>query len=256
MQDVLWTYGPAVVAVFVTGVSKSGFGGLAMLAVPLMSLSMSPLRAAGVMLPILILMDALSLYAHRGKWRLPELRPLLGGAVLGIGAGALGAEVLTADMARVIVGVIALGFVIWARVKAARPTPPEATAGRATWAGVPWGALAGYTSFVAHAGGPPAQAFLLGRGLDKAAFTATSVAFFAVVNLLKLPAYLGTDLITEDTLWDAARLAPIAPVGVWVGVLLNGRLDPKWFFRIIHVFLVLVGCKLLYQGIGGLLGPG
>lgn len=248
MDDLLF-YISASLAVLLTGISKSGFGGIAMLAVPLMSVSVSPFFAAGVTLPILILMDAMSAVGHWKKWSWEHLKLLLPWSMVGVLVGAMTAEYATADMARILVGSLSLMFVAWAnrpKQTGAAPMTFGRTAGRIL------GGVAGYTSFVAHAGGPPLQAYLLTQKLTKAQFTATGVLFFGIVNIVKTPAFLATNLITSETLFWSAVFAPLAPIGVWLGLKLNRWLDPDIFFRIIHVLLVILGIKLMYEGLTGL----
>ena len=84
-----WFYAAAVPAVLVFGISKGGFPGMAVISIPLLALVISPVQAAAIMLPILCVMDVVTVWAFRGRWELPELRVLLPGALLGIGVGTL-----------------------------------------------------------------------------------------------------------------------------------------------------------------------
>jgi len=273
VPDSMLFYIACAVAVLITGISKGGFGGAAMLAVPIMSVAIPPFVAAAITLPILIVMDGLSIAGHWQRWNMGELRLLLPAAAFGIGIGAVTAEFASPDMTRLLVGGLALAFVIWSNLphakasKATTPAPqqpapqqpslqqasPQQSSGLAgAVVAYVLGAAAGYTSYVAHAGGPPAHAYLLRRALNKQEFSATAVLFFAVVNLLKLPAYLGTGMITADTFVYSFMFMPLAPIGVWLGLRLNTWLNPAIFFRIIHGLLLVVGMKLCADGLTGL----
>ena len=93
--------------------------------------------------------------------------------------------------------------------------------------------------------------YLLGRGLPRHTFVATSVFFFAVLNLAKLPFYVGLGLFSRDTLTMSALLLPLVPVGVWMGMRLLARIPERPFFLFATVALALSGAKLLWDGIAG-----
>src|SRR5690606_40443229 len=106
-----WFFAAAVPAVILVGLSKGGLGGaMALIGVPLMALVVSPVHAAAIMLPILIVMDMVSLWTWRGERDPVTLKLMLPGAVVGIGLGWLTAAVVTTGAVRLIVGMVALTF--------------------------------------------------------------------------------------------------------------------------------------------------
>ena len=236
-------YLAAVPAVILTGISKGGFGGVALLAVPLMSLVISPLEAAGIMLPLLILMDAFSVWAYRRDLSFRNLKSLLPGAAIGIFIGWLTAAYTSEDAVRLIVGVIAVVFTIYMVVfrRNAEGTLPRAHLGAF------WGGAAGYTSYVAHAGSPPLQVYLLPQRLPKAEYASTAVLFFAVVNLIKVPPYVATGQIDGPNLMTGLALSPLVPLGVWLGVKLNRRIPEKAFYNIVYGMAFTIGIKLIWD---------
>lgn len=236
-------YAAAIPAVFLTGISKGGFGGVALLAVPLMSLVISPLQAAGIMLPLLIFMDVLSVWAYRRELSFRNLTSLLPGAVIGIGIGWLTAAFTSEDDVRLIVGVIAVVFTLY-MVLFRREAPPAAPNPAK---GGFWGACSGYTSYVAHAGSPPLQVYLLPQRLPKAEYASTAVLFFAVVNWVKVPPYIATGQIGLENLITGLVLAPLVPAGVWVGVRLNRVIPDKVFYRIVYALAFGIGIKLIWD---------
>lgn len=238
-------YAAAVPAVFLTGISKGGFGGVALLAVPLMSLVISPLQAAGIMLPLLIFMDCLSVWAYRRELSFRNLKSLLPGAVAGIAIGWATASYTSEDGVRLIVGVIAIVFTLY--MVFFRGSAPAATPHAAK--GVFWGGCAGYTSYVAHAGSPPLQVYLLPQKLPKAEYASTAVLFFAVVNLIKTPPYIATGQIDEQNLLTGLILAPLVPIGVWCGVRLNRIVSEKTFYNIVYAMAFTVGIKLVWDAV-------
>lgn len=181
-----WFYATAVLAVLVLGIAKGGLaGGIGLVAVPLMSLTVEPARAAAILLPILMLMDVTALRPYWRRWDRRNLVTTAPGAVLGTAIGFATFELLSPDDLRVLVGFIALAFSLrWWLARAPRPAR-AASMGRGTL----WSTLAGFTSFSVHAGGPPLHIYLLSQRLDKTTFQATTVAFFFGVNWLKLGPY-------------------------------------------------------------------
>ena len=85
------------------------------------------------------------------------------------------------------------------RVRAAQPN-----ALGATW----WGSLAGFTSFLIHAGGPPVAVYLLPLQLSKRVYQATTVLFFAFVNAIKLVPYFALGLFDTSNLAISLWLLP------------------------------------------------
>lgn len=237
----------AVPAVLLTGVSKGGFGGVALLSVPLMSLVISPLQAAGIMLPLLIMMDALSIYAYRKKLSFDNLSVIVPGAVIGIGVGWLMAEYTSEDSVRLIVGIIAVVFTLYMVIfrRGSDGVPPHRLKG------LFWGGCAGYTSYIAHAGSPPLQVYLLPQKMTKEVYASTTVMFFAIVNLIKAPPYILTGQLSYENLMTALVLSPCVPFGVYVGVRLNRVLPEGPFYKVVYAMTFLVGVKLIYDALSG-----
>lgn len=243
-------YLAAVPAILLFGIAKGGFGGgLGILAVPLMALVVSPVVAAAILLPILCLMDIASLWAYRGRWVWSELWVLMPASVLGIAAGTLTFGAMSPAMIRLLLGVIAIGFTLihWYQQlaqRSERPLPKPA--------GFVAAVAAGYTSFVAHAGGPPLAVYLLRRGLDRTAFVATTAVFFAVVNYAKLVPYAWLGQFDTSNLLTSLVLAPLAPAGIAAGVWLHRRVSDRQFYHVAWTMLFIVGIKLIADGISGL----
>lgn len=248
MIDDPWFYVTAVVAVLVLGIAKGGLaGGIGLVAVPLMSLTIAPARAAAILLPILMLMDVTALRPWWGKWDVHNLRTTAPGAVLGTLAGLVSFDLLSADALRVMVGSIALVFALrWWLV---RNPGPARTASYAR--GTFWATLSGFTSFSVHAGGPPLHIYLLSQRLDKTTFQATTVAFFFAINWLKLGPYAWLGQLDGSNLATSLVLAPLAPVGIALGTRLHHRIDETIFFRVVYASLVVLGLKLIHDGLVG-----
>ncbi|MCC7411066.1 MAG: sulfite exporter TauE/SafE family protein [Gammaproteobacteria bacterium] len=252
MTEPLPVYAALALAVLVTGISKSGIGGGAGgLAVPLLAMVMAPARGAAIMLPILCLMDLFSVRAYWLRWDIGNIAVLVPAAIVGIGIGTLAFGVLDPDRLRLLIGGIAIAFCLDGWLRRAGRAGGSRRPGRIS--GLLWGAVSGFTSFVAHAGGPPLSIHLLPQRLDRGVFVATSALFFLIVNAVKLAPYAWLGLFDAANLTTSIALAPIAPIGIWLGLALHRRVDERLFYRLVHVLLFTSGVKLVWDGAAGML---
>jgi uncharacterized protein len=243
-----WFYAAAIPAVLLTGISKGGLGAAGGMAVPILSLVISPVQAAGIMLPILVVSDLAGVYAYRYHWDRKNMRILLPAGVAGIGIGWITFRYLADDWIRILLGLISCSFVMYS---AWGGLPARAAPNR--WKGYVCGTTSGFTSFVAHAGGPPLSIYLLPQRLDTARYVGTTIVYFSVINALKIVPYFELGLFEARNMWSAATLLPFAIVGVGVGLWLRNRISPTWFYRVAWILLFITGAKLLYDGVMGLL---
>lgn len=241
-------YAAAIPALLIAGMSKGGFGsGAAFAALPVMALAAPPSLALAVLLPILCAMDLVGLWAYWRQWDWRNVRALGLASVLGIVAGGLTFHLVNEDVLRLIIGVISLAFVGWsvARMRGGEPVSQPFSPRRV---GV-LGAVAGFTSFAAHAGGPLAAMALLPQRLDKTVYQATTVIVFWFMNVVKLVPYTALGLFRTDVLWTALVLLPLAPIGMMLGVRAHHRVSQVVFYRVIYALLMLTGLKLIRDGL-------
>jgi hypothetical protein len=240
----------AVPVVLLVGIGKGGFGGgIGMVAVPALSFVVPLPLAAAVLLPILCVMDLFAVAAYRGKYSGVNLRRLMPAAIVGIGAGALAFGALDERWLRVIVGVIAVTFALqWlvglARHRGRQPEPRSPGVG----GGIVWGVATGFTSTLAHAGGPPASVYLLPQRLHPTIYVGTTVILFTVVNYVKLIPYSLLGQLRTESLLTSLVLLPLAPAGILLGKWLHDRVDEVLFYRIAYGLLLITGLKLVSEG--------
>lgn len=241
-----WFYAVALPAVLLMGISKSGFGaGFGALATPLMALSVPVPQAAAIMLPLLAVIDAMGLAA---LWRERDrrlLKLMLPAGLLGVGVGALLFGVMSAKTVAGVVGGVTLAFLairLFFPPKTDAPPPPA-------WLGWGLSVVSGFTSFVAHAGGPPIGFYVLPQKLKPIVFTATMAVFFAAVNAAKWLPYAWLGLIDGRNMLTSLTLLPVAPLGVWIGVRLARVLPQQLFYRLFLIGMALTGTKLLWDGL-------
>ena len=239
-------YAVALPAVCLYGLSKGGFAGVSLLAVPLMSLVMSPVRAAAILLPVLVVQDAITVYTFRKAWDRTTLLYLLPGALIGIGVGTLTAATVTPDAIRLAVGLLAIAFCLnaWFGPRPASDLvrPHNAVAAAA------FGAMSGYSSFVIHAGGAPYNMYTLPRSASREIFVGTSGVFFALVNVIKVPPFFVLGQFSADDLMLSATLVPVAILANLAGIWLVRRMPTALFYKIIYGLTFVIGVKLAIEG--------
>jgi hypothetical protein len=251
MSGELQFYLVAIPAVILLGLSKGGFTGLSSLAMPMLSLATSPIRAAAIVLPVLIVQDWVSVWAFRRDFSPRNLLILVPASVIGIAAGWLLAARVSEDAVRLAVGVISIVFVIYMLLRDRLGMAPVDKPG--VPGGVLWGSLAGFTSFISHAGAPPFQVYVMPQNLKPRVFAGTATMFFAAVNLIKLPPYFLLGQFSRDNMKVSLALIPLAVLSTFGGVWLVRRVDAQRFYAIILVITFLIGVKLTYDALQALL---
>lgn len=245
----LTTTGWALLALasLLVGLAKGGLAMGTMLSVPLLSLVMSPVQAAGVLLPVYVVSDAFGLIAYRRHFDRRVLGRLLPGSLIGVGLGWATASMVDPRWIGGLVGLIGAGFAILTLL---RPAVPDAPPRRADWPrGSFWGLIAGYTSFVSHSGAPPYQIYVQPLRLGKETYAGTVTVYFAVVNAVKLVPYAALGQLGTGNLGKAAVMIPVAAAGVVAGVWLVRRLPQRAFYLVITWALLAVSLKLIWDAV-------
>jgi uncharacterized protein len=232
----------AVVAVILLGLSKGGFFGLGVIALPLMSLFVPPLQAAAILIPTVMAQDLLTVWTYRRDWSAWNLKVMIPGMAAGVFIGTLLAASLEAVHIRLAIGLIAAAFVLrhWLGQRFDRLASHSSTL-----TGVMFGALGGFTTLLANAGGPAWQMHLLPQKLDKLTYAGTLTMLFAISNLMKLPAYGALGQLTADNLAIGAVLLPAALLANYAGLWLVRRTPAELFFRIAYVLMLLIAVELI-----------
>lgn len=238
----------AVTAVILVGIAKAGFGGgVAVVATPMMALTISVTDAAALLLPLLIICDIFSVIHYRTNFSRPNIKRLLPGAVIGIAVGAFFFGYFEGNqrILKIGIGVLALAFVLFQALRrlimegAARAQHPS------VFQGILMGAISGFSSTLAHAGGPPIAINLLPQRLPRDLFVGTTVIFFAAVNLIKLIPYYYLGLLRPGNLMTILILSPLTYLGVKLGIYFNKKFSDRWFIRVVYTVLFLTGLQLV-----------
>lgn len=238
----------AILSVFLLGLAKGGFAGLGALATPILALAIAPVTAAAILLPILIVQDVVSVWAFRKTWDRRIVLTMLPGALVGVGGGWFFADRLSEDAVMAALGGISIAFGLWRLwlERGGRAPLPSNSPG---WVGALFGAATGFTSQIAHAGGPPFQMWVGPKRLPHETFVGTSAVLFAAINYAKLPAYLALGQFTRENLTISAALMPLAILSTFAGVWLIRRMETAWFYTMVYLLMVALGAKLLFDAL-------
>ena len=228
----------AFTAIFLTGVSKSGFSsGAGSIAVPLLALWMPLTHSVFLMLPILILIDikTISYFRKHADWG--ELRNLVPAAIVGITIGGVLLNQLNDQVLLIILGVLCILFALWQNLNAVLNCIPGGA--------YLWGSIAGFTSTIIHAGGPPINIYMLSIKLPKMVWLGTSGFFFGIMNVTKIVPYVATGNWHLEILWYSLMLFPIAWFGSWAGKQIQAVISQTQFLTFCRYLLLASGIMLL-----------
>jgi uncharacterized membrane protein YfcA len=245
-------YALAVPAVVALGLSKGGFAGVGQMATPMLALVMPPLEAAAVLLPIMILQDIIAVWVYRKDWSGRILAVVIPGAIVGVGAGWVLAAHVSEAAVRVFTGVFTIAFVVYSWIG---PMRLAQEAGRASApAGLFWGALSGFASTVAQAGGPPYQVWVLPQKLPKMTYVGTTAIMFATLNWLKVVPYLALGQFSSKGFGTSLALVPLAVLTNMLGFWLVRRISQERFYRVTLWLMFAISCELVREGLGQIWG--
>ena len=240
----------AIPAVILIGLAKGGFSGLGALATPLLALGIDPVRGAAILLPILIAQDVVGVAAFRKSWDGTVLAIMLPGAIVGVALGYVFAASVSERAILAALGAVSIlfgGYRLWAD----RGHAVAAPSGSPAWVGSLFGVATGFTSQIAHAGGPPFQMWVMPRRLPRDVFVGTTAIFFAVLNWIKVPAYVALGQFSRENMLAALVLLPVALLASLAGIWLVRKVPVERFYTIIYGLMILAGCKLLWDGLAG-----
>lgn len=247
MEEGALFYALAAAAAFIVGASKGGLSMVGVLSVPLLSMATSPVAAAALLLPIYIVSDFYGLWAFRKSFDKRNLLILAPATTLGVTIGWATAHVTSTRMVTLLLGVIGLSYCINAAVRRGNVPFKPADVPR----GLFWGTVSGFTSFVAHSGGPPFQVYVLPQKMDRMKFAGTVTVLFTYVNAIKLLPYWALGQFNPGNLKLAAMLSPVALLGAFAGYRLVKIIPDKLFFRLVETALALLSLKLIYSALFG-----
>lgn len=236
----------AVLAVTISGLGKGGFAGLGALSMPIMAQGVSAVEGAAILLPILVIQDAVGVWAFRRSWDRGILKYMLPGMAVGVGVGYLLAKSVDDAAVTGVVGGLSIIFGLhrlWLERGNAIPMPSNLP----DWIGSLFGIASGFASQIAHVGAPPFQMWVIPKQLPRDMLVGTTAIAFAAMNWMKVPAYAALGQFTQANLLSSAILLPVALASTAAGVALVRKVDARRFYTLIYVLMVLLGVRLVWQ---------
>ncbi|MBC7814356.1 MAG: sulfite exporter TauE/SafE family protein [Burkholderiales bacterium] len=223
------------------GLSKGGLGAVVVAGItPVLTLIMPVQEAVVVVIPMLLIGDAIAMWMYWGAWEIRYVKLLLPMAVVGIVVGTYFLTSLPDSTLRHILGAFTLLVVgyklVVDRIQSISYEPRN-------WHGYLAGAASGFGSALANTGAPPFTSYMLLQNLNPRVFIGTTTLFFALVNIVKL--FVQGTLIDVPRVLSIAWAIPIIPIGAWLGRKLILRLNQRTFEWMMMIALVWIGLMLL-----------
>jgi uncharacterized membrane protein YfcA len=238
----------AVPTIFFIAFTKGGLGGgFSIVGVPMLSLVTSPTQAAAILAPIICFMDIFAVWAYPPRtWDTKNLRILVPGLLVGIALGITSFKLFDDGHIKLLIGFITISFALnwWLRRNS-----PQRRRGASLIRGSFWGMLSGFTTFVAHSGGPPLAIYLLPQGLDKTMLAGTTAFFFTIGNYVKLFGYIWLGQLNKSSWITALMMTPAVPAGIYLGRWAHNRLSNEKIYMICYLLLVPTALKLIGDGL-------
>ncbi len=241
----------AAPAVILTGLAKGGFAGIGLLAIPILALAIPPIKGAAILLPILMVQDVVTVWTYRKHVDWKNLAAMMPGAACGIVLGYLLAAYVSDAELELAIGLMSVIFAIRRLFLESRNQQVAIAERHPVWGAI-WGAVAGFSSMIANAGGPPFQIYVMPQKLERDLYIGTSAMFFAMINWLKVAPFFALGQFTPTNLGTSAALFPLAIASTYAGVWLVRRISVDRFYVMVYGLLILVGTKLIYDGISAL----
>lgn len=247
MYDDLTFWIIAIFAAITVGLGKGGLPVVASLAVPSLSLFMSPIKAAGLLLPVYIISDIFALFFYRKDFDLKILKISILGMTIGVFIGWTTANIVIEWVITIIIGLMGVIFALTQIFQNTKLKKKQTEINQTK--GIFWCSIAGFTSFISHNGGPPWQIFVLPIGLKKVVYVGSSVIAFSYVNAIKVVPYYFLGQLNFESIKIALFLLIPASIAVYLGYKVVIIIPEKFFFILVSWALLLISFKLIYDGL-------
>ncbi|MGR9117660.1 MAG: sulfite exporter TauE/SafE family protein, partial [Gammaproteobacteria bacterium] len=194
---------------FMIGLAKGGFGGFGALLTPILALVLPVASAVGVLLPMLMVGDAVALRMYWKEWDTDLVRRMLPPGIVGALVGTFLLARLSPNVLRIALGIFVLIVVAY---KYASDLMKSMQYQPRPWHASLAGLLAGIASGMFNGGGPPFNSYLLFKKLGARPFIATGAVYFAILNLIKVPGFLYTGVLDVPLLLSLWWVFPVIPI--------------------------------------------
>jgi len=222
--------------------------------VPVLALVFPPKIALGLGAPIMLASDLVGLWNYRGEWRghVREVLKLIGAGFFGIVLGAYFIYIIPADLFKKGIGIFAIVFSIYQFFKDAgyfnqkKTTTAKSSCENTTWKmWLPIGFLGGIATVLAHAGGMVWSTYFVGKHLEKRVLVSSLILLFTISDFMKVIAYMKLGILTMKSNLIVLCMLPIIVVSSNFGNMLNKKIHPIHFRRVVLLLIIAVGLNLL-----------
>ena len=237
------TWGVLITGALLVGVAKTALPGLATFVAAMFAAVLPARESTAVLLVLLMTGDLVAIWVYRRDADFKTLLRLAPPVIAGLVLGATFLAWADNTTMRRTIGVILLALTaltLWSMRRglddAAQSVPAR----------IGYGALGGFTTMAANAGGPVMTLYFLAARFDMIRFLGTQAWFFFLINVAKLPFSLGLGLLGGEMLVPLLVLAPVVLLGTWLGRVMIRRIDETWFTRAIIALTIVSSLYLLH----------
>jgi uncharacterized membrane protein YfcA len=236
----------AVLAALCIGLSKSGFTGVGMVTVIIMSRIFPPRDSTGILLPMLIFGDLGTVLFYRRHAQWPQVWRLLPPMVTGVIAGFVMMSYIPDRRFSPVIGWIVLAMTVLQLLRRFRPALFQHVPHTRGFA---WtmGLIGGVTTMLANAAGPVMALYFMAVDLPKLQFVGTSGWFFLMVNLFKVPFSWKLGLIHGSSLAFNILLMPVVALGTFLGRRLLTLVSQELFEALVLIFTTLASIRMIFS---------
>lgn len=245
------------VAAAASSIIKNGAAvGSGIFLLPVLALAFPPKIALGLGAPIMLASDIIGLWNYWGEWRTHAydvLRLIIMG-LFGIALGAYFIHVIPADIFKKGIGLFALSFSLYhyfrdLKIFPVKPrTDDDSTHKLSDWrAWVPIGFLGGIATVLAHAGGMVWSTYFVRKHLEKRVLVSSLILLFSMSDLIKVIAYMKIGILSTESNIIVLCMIPIVVISSNFGNMLNKKIHPIHFRRVILALIAFVGVNLLFS---------
>lgn len=233
----------ALLASILLGFSKAGFKGLGFIIVPLMAYAFGGKASTGILLPLLIIGDALAVYHYRKdvNWKvlMQLFLPMSIGVILGVYVG----DQIPVDFFKQVLAcmIICSGFmIIWLNQQ------PKDNIPNSRFFAMLMGLGAGFCTMVGNLAGAFMNIYFLAMRFPKREFIGTTAWLIFFINLFKMPFHIWVwQTISWQTFSSNIILIPFVILGLFIGLFLIDKVSNTFFNRYVLIMTFLGAILLL-----------
>jgi uncharacterized protein len=233
-----------IIAAFLVGFSKTGIGGVAMLAIPLLAGTFGGKDSTGIMLPMLLVGDIYAIWYYRKSVEWKNVFKPLPWAVVGLVLGVIVGVYISDKTFVILIGImvmLCLGILIYTEKKGKNFVIPNGV-----WFYILVGILSGFASMIGNAAGPIFSVYLLALGFKKNNYMGTNAWFFFIINFTKVPLQVFIwHNIGVKSLTIAACMIPAITIGAITGFIVLKKINEKYFRYLIILMTGIAALRLL-----------